>query len=136
MAIAIKALTAKHAYKDITTDLTDKGRKGKLLNCPTCGEEYVLYYGQQTTEQEATAWLNKTLPTVCHALKGWLTLNENAPVSSEEHRQRIERAIKRLQRQVDAESAAAQEASGNERERLILAYSEKEGRIKELRQEL
>ena len=136
MAVAIKSFVAKHAYKDITAALTDKGRKGKLLNCSNCNEEYVLYYGEQLSEQEATAWLTEKLPTLCHAPKGWLTLNEEAPVSPDEHRRRIEQAITVLQRQVDAESAAAQTLLGSERERLILSYSQKEGEVNELRLEL
>jgi hypothetical protein len=136
MALAIKTLTAKRAYEDITTAFSDHGRQGKTVNCPSCGAEYVLYYGQQLQEEEASTWLEGILPNRCPAHVGWLALEEAIPIPPEDHRRRIERAIDALQQRVVAEIAAAALALGNERERLLLSSAQKEGEIQELREEL
>ena len=73
---------------------------------------------------------------ICLAHNGWLAIDEQPPVTPEEHRRRIERAIALLQQQMDAERAACARALGNERERLILSAAQKEGEIRELREEL
>ena len=46
-------------------------------------------------------------------------LNEATPVSTEEHRQRVERAIAALKADMDVEDEAAPRHSGRERERVI-----------------
>ena len=136
MAIAIKSSTAKQAYQDMIQAFSDAGRLGKTVNCPNCGEEYVLYYGERIDEDEAIAWLVENMPRACPSHRGWLALDEASPTSAEEHRRRVETAITPLQHTVDTETAAATQALGIERERLILSYSEKEATIRELRQEL
>lgn len=136
MALAIKTLTAKHAYGDITTAFTDRGRPGTRENCPTCGAQFVLYYGPQMEKDAATAWLEGMLPGICPAHNGWLAVDEQPPVPPEDHRRRIERAIAILRQRVDAEGAAAARALGDERDRLILSATRKEAEIRELREEL
>ena len=135
MAIAIKELTARHAYPDLTQTFTDKGRYGKIVNCPQCGFGYLLYFGEKLNEQEATELLEKTLPGSCPEHTGWLSFDEDMPVLTGEHRKRVQQAITRLQHDADADNAAAQ-INDRDRERLILSAKQKEGEIKELRQEL
>jgi hypothetical protein len=128
MALAIKTLTAKHAYGDITTAFTDGGRPGTMENCPTCGAQFVLYYGQRLEEDAAIAWLQAVLRGICPAHIGWLAVDEQ-PVPPEDHRRRIERAIAILRQHVAAEGAAAARALGDERDRLILSATRKEAEI-------
>jgi len=91
MALAIKTLTAKHAYGDITTAFTDDARPGTMENCPTCGAQFVLYYGQRLEIDAAIAWLQGVLRGICPAHNGWLAVDEQPPVPREDHRRRIER---------------------------------------------
>jgi hypothetical protein len=136
MALAIKTLTAKHAYGDITTAFTDGGRPGTMENCPSCGAQFALYYGQRLEEDAAIAWLQGVLRGICPAHNGWLAVDEQPPVPREDHRRRIERAIAILRQHVAAEGAAAARTLGDERDRLILSATRKEAEIRELREEL
>jgi hypothetical protein len=104
MALAIKTLTAKHAYGDITTAFTDGGRPGTMENCQTCGAQFVLYYGQRLEEDAAIAWLQGVLRGICPAHNGWLAVDEQPPVPPEDHRRRIERAIAILRQHVAADA--------------------------------
>ena len=135
MALAIKSFTARLAYRDIAQSFSDRGLRGKICRCPNCGVEYVLYYGQRTVKTDATDWLEQEMRGICPAHTGWLSSEEALPVTLEEHRQRVERAIRILQRELEGIAAAAQ-APASVRERLILSAGEKEAEIKELRQEL
>jgi hypothetical protein len=135
MALAIKSFTARLAYRDIIQSLAHSGRLGKTVRCPKCGVEYVLYYGERIVEADTTQWLQEELKRICPAHTGWLSSEEVLPVKAEEHRERIERTISILQRELDAIRAAAQ-APNNVRERLILSGGQEEAQITELRQEL
>jgi len=134
MAVAIRELTARCAYSDLTRRFADKGRRGKLVNCPQCSCGYLLYFGDVLDEQEATERLQQALPKCCPEHKGWLAFDEEPPVSDAEHRRMMQEAIERLQRDVDAEHEAAQSNSGHNRERLILSAAQKQGEINELKQ--
>ena len=136
MALAIKKFTAEQAYKDVTLRFTDAGRTGAIVHCPDCGEEHLLYYGPEMTEGEAIAWLEDTLRKLHPDHRGWLSHDEKIPFSNEDHRRRIEDAIGDLQRQVQVEQEAAQRTLGEERNRLIGSYSRKQGKIRELTEEL
>jgi hypothetical protein len=106
------------------------------VNCPNCGDEYLLYYGQIMSREEAENWLLENLIRTHPSHKGWLVHDEDTPVSDAEHRQRVEYEISKLQRLVDIESAAALETSGDERAHLIGSYTKKQGMIRELQEEL
>jgi len=137
MALAIKSFTARHAYRDLTLIFTDRGRTGRAVNCPRCGEEHVLYYGPQVDEAAAMAWVTPELLRTCGNHTGWLSHSEAPPVTTAEHRQRIGRAIVDLQRHMEAQDAAAQTClPGPERDGLILASERTQGEINELREEL
>ena len=135
MAIAIKEFTARHAYRDLTQTFTDRGRVGKIVHCPQCGTAYVLYFGGLMDEQEATTLLEGALPRSCPEHTGWFSFEEDWPVLLVDHRNRVQEVINRLQREVEADYAAAQ-INGRDREHLILSAQRKEGEIKELRQEV
>ena len=135
MALAIKSFTARRAYRGITQHFSDRGRVGKTAFCPTCEVEYVLYYGQRKAEADTSIWLETELRRICPAHTGWLSWDETAPFTVEQHRQCIERAIGVVQRELEAVTAVAK-APASVRERLIFSGAEKEVEINELRQEL
>jgi len=123
-------------YQDLTRRNADHGRLGALVNCAQCGEGYLLYYGQALAEQEARDLLERQLTVSCPAHKGWIGMDEDPPVSAEEHVQRVENEIVRLERLAVNEDALAQATTGTERERLILSSAQKRGDVLNLRQEL
>lgn len=135
MAIAIKLLTAKHAYGDLTRKFTDSGRTGKIVNCPHCGMEHLLYFGQQVEEQTATTALEEHLRKTCPEHAGWWAFEESAPVLPTDHKNRVKQAIEKLKSDAGRELEGAQ-IHGGTREFLILSASQKEGEIRELEEEL